>query len=203
MPYEQTTFELLTAPTPPRWRRRRRPSAPTPEVPPAGDGPEVEVRTSARRKKTATSFWQDGRIVVVLPTHVQGAERAELVRWLVARTEARRPHVRSGDELLARRAAELADRYVDGVRPRSIRWVMNQSSVWGSCTAEKGEIRVSHRLRPVPGWVLDAVVVHELAHLVHADHSPEFHALAERYPKHREAAVFLEGYALGLEGAPS
>jgi predicted metal-dependent hydrolase len=77
--------------------------------------------------------------------------------------------------------------------------VTNQEKRWGSCTAETGEIRLSHRLRGVPDWVLDAVLVHELAHLVHPDHSAAFHALADRYERQAEASVFLDGFALGLE----
>jgi predicted metal-dependent hydrolase len=96
------------------------------------------------------------------------------------------------------RATHLADRYVDGVRPRSIRWVENQDKRWGSCSTATGDIRMSHRLRDVPGWVLDATIVHELTHLLHADHSGAFHAVADRFPKQREAMVFLEGYSLGL-----
>ena len=42
-----------------------------------------------------------------------------------------------------------------------------------------------------PGWVLDAVIVHELAHLVEANHSPAFHVLADRYPKQERAHGFL------------
>jgi predicted metal-dependent hydrolase len=114
---------------------------------------------------------------------------------------AKRPRAGASDEALARRAASLADRYVDGVRPASIRWVTNQGKRWGSCTAQTGEIRLSHRLRAVPEWVLDATIVHELTHLVHPNHSPHFHQIANRYPRQREATIFLEGYSLGL-GAP-
>ena len=81
----------------------------------------------------------------------------------------------------------------------------NQVSRWGSCSPASGEIRISDRVAPFPGWVLDAVIVHELAHLVEANHSPAFHALADRYPKQERAYGFLlamqltdddvEGYA--------
>jgi hypothetical protein len=174
--------------------------APTTGAPgePAPGAPEVEVRTSARRRKTATAYWQGDRIVVVLPAHVRRADRAALVEWLVARTLAKRPQAGASDGDLAERAAALADRYVDGVRPSSIRWVTNQQKRWGSCTAQTREIRISHRLRRVPGWVLDATIVHELAHLVHPDHSASFHRIADRHPRQREAALFLEGYSLGL-----
>jgi predicted metal-dependent hydrolase len=161
--------------------------------------PEVEVRISRRRRKTATAHWSGDRIVVVMPAHVRREERAELIEWLVRRVRAKRPGLGSSDDALARRAAELADRYLDGVRPRSIRWVTNQSRRWGSCSADTREIRLSDRLRVVPEWVLDAVIVHELAHLAHPDHSPGFHALADRHPRQREAGLFLEGFQLGLD----
>jgi YgjP-like, metallopeptidase domain len=166
-----------------------------------GRTPEVVVRTSTRRRKTATAFWEEGRIVVVLPARVPLANRDELIDWLVRRTLAKRPGAGSSDADLAERAATLADRYVDGVRPTTIRWVTNQDKRWGSCSTDSGEIRLSHRLQAVPGWVLDAAIVHELAHLVHPDHSSRFHSLADRHPRQREASVFLEGYSLGLRSS--
>ena len=83
----------------------------------------------------------------------------------------------------------------------SVRWVTNQTARWGSCSYYSGHIRVSHRLRPVPSWVLDSVLVHEVAHLTHPDHSPAFHRLAGAYPRHDEAGTFLAGYGLGLANA--
>jgi hypothetical protein len=50
----------------------------------------------------------------------------------------------------------------------------------------------------VPDWVLDSVLVHELSHLVHPNHSPAFHRMADHYPRHREAGIFLAGFGLGL-----
>ena len=102
------------------------------------------------------------------------------------------------DDGLLARAIELSDRYLVGARPVSVRWVTNQTARWGSCSYYSGDIRVSHRLRVVPDWVLDSVLVHELAHLTHPDHSPAFHKLAGAYPRHEEAGVFLAGYGLGL-----
>lgn len=169
-------------------------------APPTAPVP-VEVRTSARRRKSATAYFEQGRIVVVVPSHVRGADRQEIVSSLVDRLLARGPLAARSDEELGRRAVALADRYVDGVRPRSIRWVTNQDRRWGSCSSHSGDIRISRRLLAAPAWVLDATIVHELAHLVHPDHSPAFHALADRFPRQREAAVFLQGYSLGLREA--
>lgn len=161
--------------------------------------PPVEIRTSTRRRKTATAYWQQGTIVVVLPARLAGTARAEMVQSLVGRVLSQRPHVRSSDEELASRARYLAGRYLHGTLPSSIRWVSNQQRRWGSCSPHSGEIRISARLRVVPPWVLDAVLVHELAHLDEASHSQRFRELVARYPRTDDAEVFLEGFTLGLE----
>lgn len=161
--------------------------------------PLVEVRTSPRRRKTASGFWQDGRVVILVPARLSKADRVELVEGLVKRVLAQRPHVSTSDRDLERRAAVLSDEYLGGVRPTSIRWVDNQQRRWGSCTSRTGEIRISERLRFVPGWVLDAVLVHELAHLIEPTHSARFRRLADRYSRTEEADTFLAGFTLGLE----
>jgi Protein of unknown function DUF45 len=161
--------------------------------------PEVEVRVSKRRKKTSEAKWEGGRIVVSVPAHLSVESRQKTVDWLVERLLTRQS-LQSGldDEGLLARAIELSARYLVGARPASVRWVTNQTARWGSCSYYSGDIRLSHRLHVVPGWVLDSVLVHELAHLTHPDHSPAFHKLADAYPRHKEAGVFLAGYGLGL-----
>ena len=169
----------------------------------AAESPEVEVRISARRKKTSEARWVGDRIVVSLPAHLDTASRQSTIDWLVDRllTRHRLDSATSDDDLLAR-AVALSDRYLVGARPVSVRWVTNQTARWGSCSWYSGDIRVSHRLRTVPDWVLDSVLVHELAHLTYPDHSPAFHRLASGYPRHAEAGVFLAGYGLGLSTPP-
>jgi hypothetical protein len=178
--HEEAPTDVVAAANPPGW-------------------PEVEVRVSARRRKTSEARWVGGRIVVSLPAHLSGEAREKTIAWLVDRLVAKHP-LRSavGDGELMTRAVVLSDRYRIGARPTSVRWVTNQSARWGSCSFHSGEIRLSHRLRAVPEWVLDAVLVHELAHLVHPDHSPAFHQLANGYSRHHEAGLFLAGYGLGL-----
>ncbi len=164
--------------------------------------PPVEVRSSQRRKKYATAFWQGDRIVVLLPARLPRTERQAMVDQLVGRVLRHRPNVAASDAELASRAAELGDRYLGGVRAASVRWSPQQRRRWGSCSLETREIRISELLRPAPPWVVDAVLVHELAHLVEHGHGREFRALVGRFERTSDADVFLAGYALGLEQAP-
>jgi predicted metal-dependent hydrolase len=166
--------------------------------PPTLFHPDVEVRVSKRRKKTAGAHWEGDRIVVVVPAHLRGAERDEMVETLSRRVARHRPHLHASDQELERRAAALGRRHLDSVTPASIRWSPTQNKRWGSCTIATREIRISERLRVAPTWVLDAVIVHELAHLLEPNHSPRFRELERRYPRRQEADAFLEGYALGL-----
>ena len=52
-----------------------------------------------------------------------------------------------------------------GPRPAGVTWSSRQRQRWGSCTPSRGTIRLSTQLHGMPDWVVDAVLVHELAHL--------------------------------------
>lgn len=160
----------------------------------AGDTPEVEVRRSTRRRRTVSAYRQDGRIVVLVPARMSAAETARWVTEMVGRLERRAAKPRSGDADLAARAALLSRRYLGGrARPASVRWVANQRSRWGSCTPSTGEIRLSDRLSGMPDWVVDYVLLHELAHLLCPGHGPDFWSLLEAYPRTDRARGYLEG----------
>ena len=147
----------------------------------------VEVIRSSKRRKSVSARVVDGRIVVRMPTWMSKKQEQEYVASLVGRLERQRS---AGAVDLVARAATLARRYGLPV-PRSIRFVSNQTSRWGSCTPSTGEIRISDRIAAFPAWVVDAVIVHELAHLVHLSHSAAFWELANRYPKTERAYGYL------------
>ncbi|MET4897366.1 SprT family zinc-dependent metalloprotease [Sphingomonadaceae bacterium jetA1] len=76
-------------------------------------------------------------------------------------------------EVLARETAEFA-RLADVTVSRVS--VADPKARWGSC-ASSGAIRYSWRLILAPGFVRRATVAHEVAHRVHMNHAPAFHAL--------------------------
>jgi predicted metal-dependent hydrolase len=159
---------------------------------------KIEVRRSARRRRTVSAYRDGDTLVVLIPAKMSRAEEehwvAEMQRKL-QRTESRRASpARASDEALLLRCAELSARYLDtSVEPASVRWVPPMRTRWASCTPMDRTIRVSERLRDVPSWVLDYVLVHELAHLRVAGHNAQFWKLVRRYPKTERAIGFLEG----------
>lgn len=156
--------------------------------------PEVEVRRSRRRRRTVSAYRDGDRIVVLVPARLSRREEAELVAEMVARLAAREARLRPSDADLARRAERLSARYLRGrARPRSVAWVANQGRRWGSCTVEDATIRLSHRLQGMPHWVVDYVLLHELAHLIEPGHGPRFWELLAEYPQLERARGFLEG----------
>ena len=159
------------------------PKAPAPPTVPF----QVEVVRSAKRRKTIQARLEGGTLRVMIPARLTRAQERECVEEMTAKF-ARRLQSREID--LDERARVLG-RQLGLPQPSSIRWVDNQEHRWGSCTPANGTIRISSRLSTYPGWVVDYVVVHELAHLVHADHSPAFHALVAQYPKAERAIGFL------------
>lgn len=80
--------------------------------------------------------------------------------------------------------------------------VRDPSTRWGSCSA-RGSLSFSWRLMMAPARVAEYVVVHELAHLVHMDHSPAFWAVVARAaPDHAADVAWLRGHGPWLARAP-
>ena len=118
-----------------------------------------------------------------------GGDAAEVTALVAAflKEEARRRIT----ALVAKHAAAL------GVAWKGIR-LKDTRSRWGSC-APDGTLAFSWRLVMAPGWVLDYVVAHEVAHLREMNHAPVFWDTLAGLSPHREAAVaWLKEHGPGL-----
>ena len=148
---------------------------------------QVDLIRSKRRKRTAQAYMTEGRLKVMVPFGLSPDEEARLVESLVARVNRK---VSSTEIDLVRRAGDLAKKY--GLsEPTRIEWSDRQTTRWGSCTPNEGSIRVSNRLASMPGWVLDSVLIHEMAHLDQPNHGAKFKALVGRYELSERAKGYL------------
>ncbi len=161
----------------------------------------VEIRRSARRRRTVSAYRNGDRVVVLLPARLAPADEQRWVETMVTRLQQREARVRPGDTELAQRAGELSGRWLppDSAQPVAVSWTSRQNARWGSCTPADRTIRISDRLRGVPTWVLDYVLIHELVHLSEPAHDERFWSLVRRYPRAERARGFLEGLGFAAE----
>lgn len=137
----------------------------------------------------------DGVAEIRIPARMSAAQEREVVEEMLAKVQKRSRRAPASDEQLRARAEELNAQLLDArATPNSIRWVTNQRSRWGSCSTDTCDIRISDRLKQVPAYVLDAVIVHELVHTFIPGHSAEFWSWADRAPQAERAKGYLEAY---------
>ena len=147
----------------------------------------LEVRRTGRAR---TLSLEDERLCLTLPAHLQAPlDEAAL-----------RGHILAGYLALARetllRRVEHFQPLV-GVAPRTVR-IKSQKKRWGSCSA-KGALNFNWRLVLAPLAVMDYVIVHELCHLLHLDHSPRFwRRVAAVLPGYRAQQAWLREFGPGL-----
>ncbi|TMF18555.1 MAG: M48 family metallopeptidase [Chloroflexi bacterium] len=138
---------------------------------------------------------RSGVLELLVPASMPHSERERWAEVMTRRLQRQSERRRPTDQRLAERASKLNQRHFGGV----LRWTSigfaDMERLWGSCTFTDGAIRIARRAAALPDWVLDYLLVHELAHLVHSDHGVEFHELESRYPLTERA----KGYLLALD----
>jgi predicted metal-dependent hydrolase len=174
---------------------------------------EVHVRESPRAQRVR-AVWKPGEpveLIVPVGTHERAVDRALRYHapWIGRQLQAEAPRVLSLDGIsiteregrrLAREAiAETASRESVrlGVTYKRIT-IRDTRSRWGSCSTT-GTLSFSWRLALAPREILDYVVVHELCHLRHHDHSSRFWSLVgEAWPQYREHKAWLDSHGWEL-----
>ena len=161
------------------------------------------------RRTIAIQIKRDGRVVVRAPYAATDEDVRQLVEkhrdWIEKNLTRQREKPagsppepteqemeelrRRGQEILPGRVAYWAARM--GVAPTGIR-ITAARSRWGSCSG-KNSLRFSLFLMRYPMEAIDAVVVHELAHIRHKNHGPDFYRLVEgTLPDYRKRIVLLK-----------
>ena len=159
---------------------------------------EIKINRSRKRVKTVSAREVNGVLEVSAPAHLSDAELQPIIDKLHTRIQKREKRKTLADRDLEQIAARLNREYFKGeLSWDSISWSTRQDKRYGSCTPADKSIRLSHRLAAMPRFVLEYVVMHELAHLIEGNHGPRFWRLVNRYPRTERARGYL--MAAGLE----
>jgi len=157
--------------------------------------PPIRIVATRRRRRTVAARLRAGVLELLVPDWMSHAERQRWAEVMSRRLQRRVDRSRPSDARLVERAIVLNERHFGGrMRWTSIAFV-DMSHLWGSCTFTSGAIRIAKRAAALPEWVLDYLLVHELAHLEHSDHGRAFHELENRYPLCERA----KGYLMALD----
>jgi predicted metal-dependent hydrolase len=159
---------------------------------------QITIVRSIRRKKTIQTKYGDGRLWIYLPAGMSPKDEQKWIDRMIQRNERweKKRSVKKSDTWLLQRAQELNKKYFDRVLDFSITFVTNQHSRFGSCTSIDKTIRISDRVKTMPLWVQDYIIIHELTHLLHPDHSKKFWEIVDHY-KYAERA---KGYLIAVGG---
>jgi predicted metal-dependent hydrolase len=160
--------------------------------------PPVRIVASSRRRRTVSARLRSGVLELLVPSWMPVAERHQWAETMRRRLERRMERARPSDQRLMERARTLNQRHFGGRLSWTSIGFAEMAHTWGSCTFTTGAIRIAKRAASLPDWVLDYLLVHELAHLEHSDHGRDFHKLEDRYPLSERA----KGYLMALDAPP-
>src|SRR5699024_3249864 len=166
------------------------------------DGEPVRLISSARRKKTVSASVRNGMIQLSVPVKMTDAQIIESARSLIAKIKAKQRQAQQfhTNPDLHDRALHLARIWLNNeVSPASVVWSGRQTGLWGSSRSANGAIRIPTMLRGMPQWVIDGVLIHEMAHRTYGGHGRQFQEFSGRYPRMAEADAFLDGVSFAQQ----
>lgn len=159
------------------------------------DDTTLTVEITRKAVKNINARLRGTTLAVSAPLRAPQAELdriiPELARRLLRRVAARQINAEEDALALAQR---VAARFPNRPVVEHVLFSTNQRVRWGSYSKATHTIRLNAALRHMPPWVLESVVAHELAHVIHFDHSPAFWALVRLVdPQVEKADAFLAG----------
>lgn len=173
---------------------------------------DITISCTRRSTRTTISVRPSGEVRLSFPPYISRRKalaflesKTEWVKASVAKFAERNSSPTPTEEdiermrkeakaTLPRRVAELAAKH--GLKYGKVT-IRAARTKWGSCTA-RGDISLSLYLMTLPEHLRDYIIIHELCHTIHHNHSARFHALVNRLTDghERELQKELRQYAI-------
>src|SRR5438128_2307711 len=124
--------------------------------------PPVHIITSRKRRRTVTARLRSGVLELLVPASMPLVEREQWAQVMSRRLAKRAARARPSDERLLKSAQRLNQKHFAGALRFTSIGFADMERLWGSCTFTDGAIRIARRAAPLPEWVLDYLVIHEV-----------------------------------------
>ena len=160
---------------------------------------EIKIIKSKKRRRSASARENQGTLILRVPWFLPEGEINKLTNHFLKRFASK--HIQSDSDLQERSLRLNQKVFQNKIGHYSITWSSRQNKAFGVCSFRKRQIRISTRLKKVPLWVLDATIVHEMAHLIEPNHSHRFYALTKKYRLSEKARGYLQGYQDALNAS--
>lgn len=175
----------------------------------------IQIRRSAR-KTDALEVKSSGEVLARVPVGLQDQETEAFIQrhraWIVTKVELAAAQESERQEFTFPKVEDLTAKDIQAIQKKLVEKTMfyaekmgvsvgritirNQKTRWGSCSS-KGNLNFNYRLYYLPEEILEYVVVHELAHRHHMNHSKEFwEEVALFYPDYKVCRERLKEYRL-------
>ena len=166
---------------------------------------DLTIKMERRQVKNLNLYVKppEGEILVTIPVRMPEKRVMEFLEMKLEWIRNAREKVisRQMEEITAAEKTELlrkilmyAQKWEPVLGVQAAKWQLRKMKTrWGSCSVESGNIRINIYLAKKPEECLEYVVLHELCHLLEANHGPGFHQLLDKYmPDWRERKQILE-----------
>ena len=148
---------------------------------------------------------KNGEVIVKIPTRISKKKAKEFVEkkaeWILEKVKEQQKQIQKEEKIEEQdiqRLAKIVEKQIKKyseklqIKPNKVR-IRNINYAWGSCSSRKN-ITISSKLAKKEEKVIEYVVLHEMCHLIHMNHSKEFWKLVENnMPKYKKYKNILNG----------
>ncbi|MBU4485970.1 MAG: M48 family metallopeptidase [Candidatus Delongbacteria bacterium] len=155
------------------------------------DGYEILIIKSKARKKTVQAKLVGDRTIKVLAPYRVGAEYLDDFIVKSVKKLSSKGKISDTNEFLYKRAEMLRKKFIPEAPDFEIGYSNSLRTTWGKCFISDKNIVLNTKLKNYPLWVVDLVIIHEIAHLIFHNHGKGFRSIVSRYKLKERATGYL------------
>lgn len=169
------------------------------------NGEKIQYKIIKSKIKNLYIYIKNGEVTVKIPTRISQKKGKEFVEkkaeWILEKVKEQQKQIQNEEKIEEQdiqRLAEIVEKQIKKysekfqIKPNKVR-IREINYAWGSCSSKKN-ITINSKLAKKEEKVIEYVVLHEMCHLIHMNHSKEFWKLVEiNMPEYKKYKNILNG----------